>query len=130
VADQNENLTEFEEGARRALEWLGRSEDGAELAQIVGQMPTKLGDMEVAFIIAIGRAALAGHKAAPQTEAEAKTRPAALLPPAEGDGGLSHGEFWQRVRDRERKARLDELLRRNAERWREFGVGLTNFDWG
>jgi hypothetical protein len=32
-------VTDFEEGARRALEWLGRSEDAAELAQIVGEMP-------------------------------------------------------------------------------------------
>jgi hypothetical protein len=100
MADSNENLSDFEEGAWRGLEWLGRSQDGAELAQIVGQMPTKLGDMEVAFLIAIGRAALAGHKAAPQTEAEAKTRPATLSPPAEGDGALSHGEFWQRAHDR------------------------------
>ena len=30
MADQNEHLTDFEEGARRALEWLGRSEDAAE----------------------------------------------------------------------------------------------------
>ena len=37
MADQNESLTDFEEGARRALEWLGRSEDAAELAQIVGR---------------------------------------------------------------------------------------------
>jgi hypothetical protein len=123
MADQND----FEEGARRALAWLGRSEDGAELAQIVGQMPTKLGDVEVAFLIAIGRAALAGHKAAPQTEAEAKIRPATPSPPAEGDGGLSQGEFWQRVHDRERKARLDELLRRNAERWRDQPLGGA--DW-
>lgn len=45
MADQNESLTDFEEGARGALEWLGRSEDGAELPQIVGEMP-KIGDME------------------------------------------------------------------------------------
>jgi hypothetical protein len=83
VADQNENLTDFEEGAQRALEWLGRSEDAAELAQILGEMPAKLGDMEIAFIIAIGRAALAGHRAAPQTEAEAKARPATLSRPTE-----------------------------------------------
>jgi hypothetical protein len=67
LADQNVSVTDFEEGARRALEWLGRSEDAAELAQIVGEMPAKLGDMEIAFLIAIARAALAGHKAAPQT---------------------------------------------------------------
>jgi hypothetical protein len=73
VADPD--LADFEVGARRALEWLRRSEDGAELAQIVGQMPTKLGDMEIAFIIAIRWAALTGHKAALQTEAEAKVRP-------------------------------------------------------
>jgi hypothetical protein len=60
VADQNVSVTDFEEGARRGLEWLGRSEDAAELAQIVGEMP-KIGDMEAAFLIAIGRAALAGH---------------------------------------------------------------------
>jgi hypothetical protein len=49
VADQN-SLNDFEEGARRALEWLGRCEDAAELPQIVGEMPTKLGDMEAAFL--------------------------------------------------------------------------------
>jgi hypothetical protein len=80
---ENENLSDYEEGARRALEWLGRSEDAAELAQIIGEMPPKLGDMEAAFLIAIGRAALAGHKAAPQTEDDAKARPAMLPPPAE-----------------------------------------------
>jgi hypothetical protein len=123
VADQNEHLTNSEEGARRGLEWLGRSEDGAELAQIVGDMPTKLGDMEVAFLIAIGRAALAGHKAAPQTEAEAKARPATLstaaLPPAEVDGVLSQGEFWRRYRDSERKALLDRFWRQQHEAWNE-----------
>jgi hypothetical protein len=82
VADQNVSLTDFEEGVRRALEWLGRSEDGAELPQIVGERPTNLGDMESAFLVAIGRAALAGHKAAPQTEAEATALPATLSPSA------------------------------------------------
>jgi hypothetical protein len=79
----------------------GRSEDAAELAQIIGEMTT-LGDMESAFLIAIGRAALAGHKAAPQTEAEAKVRPATLPPSAEatslpprarGEGGLTLGSI-------------------------------------
>ncbi len=111
MADQD--LADFEEGARRALEWLGRSEDGAELAQIVGEMPTTRGDMEAAFLIAIGRAALPGHKAAPQTETEAKARPATLSPRAQV-GELSQAEFLARYRERERQARLDELWRYNA----------------
>jgi hypothetical protein len=136
VGAENENLSDYEEGARRAVEWLGRSEDGAELAQIVGEMPTKLGDMEIAFIIAIGRAALAGHRAAPQTEGEAKARPATLSTPAAGDRGLSQAEFWRRYRDHERQARLDEWWRRNAalfeEQQRAFAPGnqLRNgADW-
>jgi hypothetical protein len=116
VADQNVSVTDFEEGARRALEWLGRSEDAAELAQIVGEMPPKLGDMEIAFIIAIGRAALAGHKAAPQTEAEAKARPATLPPPAEAlpVPWIDVDEFRRRRLEHERRARFEELARRNA----------------
>jgi hypothetical protein len=113
VADQD--LTDFEEGARRALEWLGRSEDAAELAQIVGEMPAKLGDIETAFLIAIGRAALAGHKAAPQTEAEATARPATLPPPAEAPVPWIDGdEFRRRRLEHERAAKFEELARRNA----------------
>jgi hypothetical protein len=111
---ENESLSDYEEGARRALEWLGRSEDAAELAQIIGEMP-KLGDMEIAFIIAIGRAALAGYKAAPQTEAEAKARPATLPPSAEAPPvpWIDVDEFRRR-RQHEIAARLEELGRRNA----------------
>jgi hypothetical protein len=111
VADQN-NLNDFEEGARRALEWLGRSEDAAELPQIVGEMP-KIGDMEAAFLIAIGRAALAGHKAAPQTEAEATARPV-TLPPMPEAPAFDVDAFRRRMREHERAARLEELMRRNA----------------
>ena len=116
MADPNEHLSDFEEGARRALEWLSRSEDAAELAQIVGEMPAKLGDMEIAFIIAIGRAALVGHKAAPQDEAEAKTRPATLPPPAEAPPvpWIDVDEFRRRQRAHEQAARLQELASRNA----------------
>ena len=116
VADQNESLTDFEEGARRALEWLGRSEDAAELAQIIGEMPPKLGDMETAFLIAIGRAALAGHKAAPQTEDEAKARPATLPPPADSPPApwIDVDEFRRRQRAHEQAARYEELAGRNA----------------
>ena len=113
---ENENLSDYEEGARRALEWLGRSEDAAELPQIVDAMPPKLGDMENAFLIAIGRAALAGHKAAPQTEAEAKTRPATLPPPAEAPPvpWIDVDAFRRRQRAHEQAARLQELASRNA----------------
>jgi hypothetical protein len=116
VADQNVSVSDFEEGARRALEWLGRSEDAAELAQIVGEMPARLGDMETAFLVAIGRAALAGHKAAPQDEAEAKTRPATLPPPAEAPpvSWTDIDEFRRRRLEHERAARFEELARRNA----------------
>ena len=117
MADPSADLTDFEEGARRALEWLGRSEDSAELVQIVAEMPTKLGDMEIAFLIAIGRAALAGHKAAPQTEAEAKAQPATPATQAEHAGLLPQAEFWRRYRgaqERAREERLEELLRANA----------------
>jgi hypothetical protein len=111
VANPNENLSDFQEGARRPLEWMGRSEDAAELAQIVGEMPTKLGDMEVAFIIAIGRAALAG-----QTETEATARPDTLSPPTEAPAlpTMDVDEFRRRMRERERAARFEELARRNA----------------
>jgi hypothetical protein len=113
---ENENLSDYEEGARRALEWLGRSEDAGEMAQIVGEMPTKLGDMEIAFLIAIARAALAGHKAAPQTEDEAKARPATLPPPAEAPPvpWIDVDEFRRRRLEHERRARYEELARRNA----------------
>ena len=124
MADQNVSVTDFEEGARRALEWLGRSEDAAELAQIISEMPAKLGDMETAFLIAIGRAALAGHKAAPQTEDEAKARPATLPhrrpatlpPPAEAlpVPWIDVDEFRRRRLEHERRARFEELARRNA----------------
>jgi hypothetical protein len=114
VADQNVSVTDFEEGAQRALDWLGSSEDAAELPQIVGEMP-KIGDMEAAFLIAIGRAALAGHKAAPQTEDEAKARPATLPPPAETPvPWIDVDEFRRRQREHERRARFEELARRNA----------------
>ena len=116
---ENENLSDHEEGARRALEWLGRSEDGVELAQIIGQMPTKLGDVEIAFIIAIGRAALAGHKAAPQTEAEATARPAMLPTPAAADRGLSQAEFWRRHDEHKRRKRYEELWRANSRAFME-----------
>jgi hypothetical protein len=125
---ENENLSDYEEGARRALEWLGRSEDAAELPQIVdamlahlvGQMPTKLGDMEIAFLIAIGRSALAGHKAAPQTEDEAKVRPATLPPPAEAPvPWIDVDEFRRRQREHERRARFEELARRNQAAFME-----------
>jgi hypothetical protein len=121
VADQNVSVTDFEEGARRALEWLGRSEDAAELAQIVGEMSAKLGDMETAFLIAIGRAALAGHKAAPQTEDEAKARPATLPPPAEVPPApwIDADEFRRRMREHERAARFERLARSNAAAWGE-----------
>jgi hypothetical protein len=125
---ENENLSDYEEGARRALEWLGRSEDGAELAQIIGEMPAKLGDMETAFLIAIGRAALAGHKAAPQTEDEAKARPATLPPPAEVPPvpWIDVDEFRRRRREHELAARLEEFGRRNAELFMVQGRGI----WG
>jgi hypothetical protein len=114
---ENESLSDYEEGARRALEWLGRSEDAAELAQIVGEMP-KPGDMEIAFIIAIGRAALAGHKAAPQTEAEAKARPDTLPSTAEAPAPwIDIDEFRQR--EHERRARFEELALRNQARFVE-----------
>jgi hypothetical protein len=120
VADQNVSVSDFEEGARRALEWLGRSEDAAELAQIIGEMPTKLGDMEAAFLIAIGRAALAGHKAAPQTEDEAKAWPATLPPPAEAPVPWIDGdEFRRRRLEHERRARFEELALRNQARFVE-----------
>ena len=116
MADQD--LTDFEEGAQRALEWLGRSEDGAELAQIVGQMPKKLGDMEVAFIIAIGRAALAGHKAAPQTEAVAKARPATLPLPEAPLPSIDLEAFHRRRREHAMRERYQELASQNAAAWR------------
>ncbi len=121
MADQNVCVTDFEEGARRALAWLGRSEEAAELAQIIGEMPAKLGDMEIAFIIAIGRAALAGHKAAPQTEDEAKARPATLpsTPEAPPVPWIDVDAFHRRRRESELAARLDELWRRNAEAWQQ-----------
>jgi hypothetical protein len=123
----NENLSDYEEGARRALEWLGRTEDGAELAQIIGEMPAKLGDMESAFLIAIGRAALAGHKAAPQTEAEAKTRPATLPPPSEAlpVPWIDVDEFRRRQRAHEQAARLQELASRNANAFVEMQHAFT-----
>ena len=118
---ENENLSDYEEGARRALEWLGRSEDAAELPQIVDAMPPKLGDMENAFLIAIGRAALAGHRAAPQTEAEAKARPATLPPPAEAPPvSWTDVDAFRRQRlERERRARFEELARRNQSAFME-----------
>jgi hypothetical protein len=113
---ENENLSDYEEGARRGLGWLGRSEDAAELAQIVSEMPAKLGDMETAFLIAIGRAALSGHKAAPQTEDEAKARPATLPPPAEAPPvpWIDVDEFRRRRLEHEPAARFEVLARRNA----------------
>ena len=115
MADQDVSVTDFEEGAQRALEWLGRSEDAAELAQIIGEMPAKLGDMENAFLIAIGRAALAGHKAAPQTEDEAKARPDTLPPPPEASVPWVDGdEFRRRRLEHERRARFEELAAKNA----------------
>jgi hypothetical protein len=138
VADQN-SLNDFEEGARRALEWLGRSEDAAELPQIVGEMPTKLGDMEAAFLIAIARAALAGHKAAPQTETEATARPVTLppMPEAAPLPTIDVDDFRRRRRERERAARLDELGRRNQEAFMEQGRAIRpgdrlsrDADWG
>jgi hypothetical protein len=118
---ENENLSDYEEGARRGLEWLGRSEDAAELAQIVGEMPAKLGDMETAFLIAIGRAALAGHKAAPQTEEEAKARPATLPPPAEAPpvSWTDVDAFRRRQREHELAARFERLAKANAEAFME-----------
>ncbi|MGC2784732.1 MAG: hypothetical protein WA397_13065 [Roseiarcus sp.] len=118
---ENENLSDYEEGARRALEWLGRSEDAAELAQIIGEMPPKLGDMEIAFLIAIGRAALAGHKAAPQTEAEAKARPATLLE-TPAVPWIDVDEFRRRKREHELGAKLEELGRRNQALFLEQGA--------
>jgi hypothetical protein len=133
---ENENLSDYEEGARRGLEWLGRSEDAAELAQIIGEMSAKLGDMENAFLIAIGRAALAGHKAAPQTEDEAKARPATLPPPAEAPAvpWLDVDEFRRRRLEHERRARFAELASRNQARFveqqRAFGNQTRNdADW-
>jgi hypothetical protein len=116
VAGENEHLTDFEEGARRALAWLDVSEDAAELAQIIGEMPAKLGDMEIAFIIAIGRAALAGHKAAPQTDAEAKARPTMLpsTPETPAVPWIDVDEFRRRQREHKHAARLKELATRNA----------------
>ena len=143
MADQNENLTDFEEGARRALEWLARSDDAAELpqivdamlAQLVGQMPTKLGDMEIAFLVAIGRFALAGHKAAPQTEDEAMARPATLPLQAEAPPvpWIDVDEFRRRKREHELAAKLTELGRRNAaafmEQQRMFTPRRNDADW-
>lgn len=131
---ENENLSDYEEGARRALEWLGRSEDAAELAQIVGEMPPKLGDMEIAFLIAIARAALAGHKAAPQSQEEAKARPATLPPPAEAPPvpWIDVDEFRRRKREHERAARLTELATRNANVFVEMQNALAprrGADW-
>jgi hypothetical protein len=120
VAD--EHMNDFEEGARRALDWLGRSEDGAELATIVAEMPRRLGDMEVAFLIAIGRAALAGQKAAPQTETEDKTRHPAAVSTPDIPGVLEAAEFYRRVnaaQERQRQARRGELLRKNNELFAE-----------
>jgi hypothetical protein len=117
---ENESLSDYEEGARRALEWLGRSEDAAELAQIVGEMPPKLGDMESAFLIAIGRAALAGHKAAPQTEDDAKARPATLPSLAEAPvPWIDVEEFRRRRLEHERRARFEELALQNQARFVE-----------
>jgi hypothetical protein len=110
---------------------LGLSEDAAELAQIIGEMPAKLGDMEIAFIIAIGRAALAGHKAAPQTEDEAKARPAALPPPAEAPvPWIDVDAFRRRMRDHERAARLERLASSNAAAWLEQGAMVRRMGWG
>jgi hypothetical protein len=122
MADQN--VSDVEEGARRPLEWLARSDDAAELAQIVGEMPAKLGDMETAFLIAIGRAALAGHKAAPQTEAEATARPV-TLPPMPEAPAFDVDEFRRRMREHELAARLEELGRRNAEAFVELQHAFT-----
>jgi hypothetical protein len=84
-------------------------------------MPPKLGDMETAFLIAIGRAALAGHKAAPQTEDEAKARPATLPPPAEAPPvpWIDVDEFRRRRLEHERAARFEELALRNQARFVE-----------
>ena len=121
MAEEHMN-DDFEEGARRALDWLGRSEDGAELATIVGEMPRKLGDMEVAFLIALGRAALAGQKAAPQTaEADAQSAPPAVSTP-DIPGVLDAAEFYRRVnaaQERQRQERRAELLRENHKLFAE-----------
>jgi hypothetical protein len=91
--------------------------------------------MEIAFIIAIGRAALAGHKAAPQTEAEAKARPASLPPTAEAPPvpWIDVDEFRRRRRQHEIAARLEELGRRNAALFMEQGAftlgNRRNDDW-
>jgi hypothetical protein len=131
MGSEDENLSDYEEGARRALEWLGRSEDAAELAeivdamlaQLVGQMPPKLGDMEIAFLIAIGRAALDGHKAAPQSQEEAKARPATLPPPAEAPPVWTDVDaFRRRKREHELAAKLEELGRRNQALFLEQGA--------
>ena len=75
-------------------------------------------DLEAAFLIAIGRAALAGHKAAPQTEAEATARPV-TLPPMPEAPAFDVDEFRRRMREHELAARLEELGRRNATAWAE-----------
>jgi hypothetical protein len=123
---ENENLSDYEEGARRALEWLGRSEDAAELPQIVGEMP-KIGDMEAAFLIAIGRAALAGHKAAPQTAEEATARPATLPPPPEAPA-FDVAAFRRRMREHERATRFERLATSNAAAWGE-QAGMQRMGW-
>jgi hypothetical protein len=128
VADQNVSVTDFEEGARRALEWLGGSEDAAELAQIVGEMPAKLGDMEAAFLIAIGRAALAGHKAAPQTETEATARPV-TLPPMPEAPAFDVDAFRARMRDHERARRFERLASSNAAAWGDQAQMMRSMGW-
>lgn len=118
---------DFRAGESMAIDWIaGRSQMSDDLAFLVSEMDRPLDETARGFLITIGNAARAAAKRAEQA-AKAQATAAAhgeAQPAATVAAALDVDASWRRMRELQRRARLEELWRRNSQV--PFGYGAPD----
>jgi hypothetical protein len=115
---------DFREGEAMAKDWIAGKGDLPGLLHIIRDMPrgAEMGGLEAGFLSTIDagvRGAERGEAGAPDVAQAKSLLDAPPLPNVDIDA------FRRRQREHERRARYEDLARRNAEAWMEQSRSLT-----
>jgi hypothetical protein len=125
----NHFTTDFRDGEAMARDWIAGRGELPGLLHIIRDMPrgADMGGIEAGFLSTIDaavRGAAQGDAAASDVATAKSLLDATPLPAVDIDA------FRRRQREHERRARYEELARRDAEGWMEQAQMVRGMGWG
>jgi len=126
MSDEDDRFAaDFRDGEAMAKEWMAGKGDLPDLLHIVRDMPRgALGGLEAGFLVGVDAAVRGRREASAPTPDLARAKQLLVPPAAEPAApAIDVDEFRRQMHQRQARARLEELMRRNSILFVDQGVG-------